>query len=307
MSKPARRSAELELRELLQRLLNLLDSGETKNASVESEIPKYPCVLLSLPREKWISSAQRAAQINRMNLPAAHQLDMTEFAMADVVAPEAIALMTSRYWGNTGVKLTVGFLEPIDVELRNRILSHMNAWTKYGNIEFTYSTTDPQVRITRESGGYKSYLGTDILSIDPNEPTMWLQGFSMETPDSEFYRVVRHETGHTLGFTHEHMRKEIVDLIDREQAIVLFMRTQGWTREEVIAQVLTPLSQSAITATVQADPNSIMCYALPASIMKNGQAVPGGKDIDAEDGQFASTIYPKTGSSSNSVSAKRFF
>jgi hypothetical protein len=30
------------------------------------------------------------------------------------------------------------------------------------------------------------------------------------TPDAEFYRVVRHETGHTLGFPHEHMRKEII-------------------------------------------------------------------------------------------------
>jgi hypothetical protein len=71
------------------------------------------------------------------------------------------------------------------------------------------------------------------------------------------------------------------------------MRTQGWTRTEVIAQVLTPIPNSALIATAQADPKSIMCYDLPGSIMKNGNAVPGGTDIDSLDEQFAGSIYPK--------------
>ena len=124
---------------------------------------------------------------------------------------------------------------------------------------------------------------------------MWLQGFSMSTEDSEFYRVVRHETGHTLGFPHEHTRQEIVANIDREKAIAYFMRTQGWSREEVIAQVLTPLEQSALIGTAHADPSSIMCYWLPGAIMKDGQDVPGGTDIDSQDGQFAGVIYPRRG------------
>ena len=169
----------------------------------------------------------------------------------------------------------------------------MNAWSQYGNVSFVRTTTDPQVRITRDSGGYASYLGTDILSIDPSAPTMFLQGFTMDMEDSEFYRVVRHETGHTLGFPHEHTRLEIVNQINREKAIALFMRTQGWSREQVIAQVLTPLEQSALMSA-PIDPNSIMCYALPGSIMNNGQPVPGGTDIDAEDGNFAGLIYPKS-------------
>ncbi len=39
----------------------------------------------------------------------------------------------------------------------------------------------------------------------------------MQTPESEYHRVVRHETGHTLGFPHEHMRKELVEKIDRRR------------------------------------------------------------------------------------------
>jgi hypothetical protein len=240
-------------------------------------------------------AAERAAQINPANRPSTSAFAISALsAQADISPPEAIALLTSKYWGSSGVHLTVGFLEPIQQDLRDRILSHMNAWSEHANVEFTYSRTDPQVRITRSSGGYKSYVGTDVLHIDPGQPTMWLQDFNMNTADSEFFRVVRHETGHTLGFPHEHMRKEIVDKIDREKAIVLFMRTQGWSREMVIAQVLTPLDQAAITATAHADPTSIMCYALPGSIMKDGRAIPGGTDIDAEDGTFASVMYPKS-------------
>ena len=117
----------------------------------------------------------------------------------------------------------------------------------------------------------------------------------MSTADSKFHRVVRHETGHTLGFPHEHTRSEIVNRIDREKALAYFMATQGWSRDQVIAQVLTPLDNSALIATADADPQSIMCYWLPASIMTNGVAVTGGTDIDALDAQFAASVYPRFG------------
>jgi hypothetical protein len=122
---------------------------------------------------------------------------------------------------------------------------------------------------------------------------MNLDSFSINTPDSEFYRVIRHETGHTLGFPHEHMRQEIVNRIDRDKAIAYFMTTQGWSKEQVIAQVLTPLDKSALITSGLPDKHSIMCYWLPASIMNDSIAVDGGTDIDAQDGQFAASLYPK--------------
>jgi hypothetical protein len=60
----------------------------------------------------------------------------------------------------------------------------------------------------------------------------------------------------------------------------------------VVAQVLTPLDKSALVETEHADSHSVMCYSLPASIMKDNVAVEGGVDIDALDAQFASTVYP---------------
>jgi hypothetical protein len=121
-----------------------------------------------------------------------------------------------------------------------------------------------QVRIARQdaaNGGYWSFLGTDILSIEEDQPTMNLEGFTMETGESEFHRVVRHEMGHTMGFPHEHMRQELVDKIDPEKAIEFFMETQGWSPKEVV----TPIEKSSLLGTPNADPNSIMCYQIPGS------------------------------------------
>ena len=209
--------------------------------------------------------------------------------------PEAIAVLTTKYWGAGGVRLTVGFLDDPPADLRARIIVHMNAWNKSSNIQFVESRTNPKVRVARKQGdGYWSYLGTDILSIPPGEPTMNLNSFSMSTPDSEFHRVIRHEAGHTLGFPHEHMRRELVNMIDREKAIEFFMRTQGWTREEVIHQVLTPIEEATILGTAHADPDSIMCYQIPGSITVNGEPIAGGLDIDTSDFEFVGSIYPKT-------------
>jgi Hemopexin/Astacin (Peptidase family M12A) len=256
------------------------------------------CTIKSLPQDQWISAAKQAIEANPVNAPAVQALRAT--TLSDVLTPQHIAVLTAKYWGSKGVKLTVGFMDNPAADLRARILFHMNSWGQWSNVQFLETTVDPQVRIARNAGdGYWSYLGTDVLSIKAEQPTMNLDSFTMNTPDSEFFRVVRHETGHTLGFPHEHMRAEIVNRIDPAKAIVYFGQTQGWSPQMVTAQVLTPLDQSVLLATPQADTHSIMCYWLPASIMKDGVAVVGGTDIDAQDAQFAAQIYPRSVSPSS--------
>jgi hypothetical protein len=122
---------------------------------------------------------------------------------------------------------------------------------------------------------------------------MNLESFTMNTLDSEFYRVVRHETGHTLGFPHEHMRSAIIERLDREKAIASFMRTQGWSRQEVIDQVLTPLEESSLLGTPVADQTSIMCYQIDGSLTVDGMPIEGGMDINELDYSFAASLYPK--------------
>ncbi|MEO8601918.1 MAG: hemopexin repeat-containing protein [bacterium] len=247
------------------------------------------CSIKSLPDSAVEEATHKAIEVNPANAPPP-QLN----ALAGgVLPPQKLVAMTKKYWGAKGVRLRVGFLDNPAADLRARILSHMNAWGSYSNVQFIASSVDPQVRITRTAGGgHWSYLGTDVLSIAAGDATMNLDGFTMSTADSEFYRVVRHETGHTLGFPHEHMRQEIVARIDKEKAIKYFATQFGWSKQDTIEQVLTPLANSALLAIAQPDIYSIMCYVLPASIMKDGVAVTGGTDIDAQDAAFVAQIYP---------------
>ena len=251
------------------------------------------CTPKALPVRLFEKAAEVAAKINPVNSPV-----FAPFAQPgagfQVMGPARIAVLTSKYWGAKPRKLTVSFMETTPADLRTRIISHMNAWTKTGSISFVWTSGTGQIRISRGGGGYYSYLGTDVLLIPKNRQTMNLQGFTMNTPESEYKRVVRHETGHTLGCPHEHMRKALVARIDPQKAYAYFLRTQGWDKATVDAQVLTSLNEISLMAT-QPDQTSIMCYQLPGSITRDGKPITGGTDINATDYAFIGKIYPKVG------------
>ncbi|TGE18899.1 M12 family metallopeptidase [Hymenobacter elongatus] len=272
------------------------DSGADENGPVA-----VGCSVKQLPQRLWQVAADTASTINPVNAPVAAA--MAELALL-VSDPLSLTLLTSKYWGPTPRRLTVSFMERQPVALRTRILSHMNAWTKTSCVSFVETATNGHIRISTGPGGYWSYLGTDVLQIPKSRPTMNLQRFSMNTSEAEFRRVVRHETGHTLGFPHEHMRKELVARIDRQKAYEYFMRTQGWDPRTVDQQVLTPLNDATIMGTPP-DQTSIMCYPLPGSITRDGQPILGGPDINATDYAFAGRVYPKPGRGS-SLSAMSF-
>jgi hypothetical protein len=252
----------------------------------EGDVPG--CSIRTLPDRLQVDAAGVAGAVNPVNLPPS--LTLSGGALPD--SPMSLTVLVSKYFGPAPRTLTVSFLETTPADLRTRIIAHMNAWTNCCGVSFRYTTGTGQVRISRAFAGYWSYLGTDILLIPPNQPTMNLQGFSMATRESEYKRVVRHETGHTLGFPHEHMRKELVDRIDPAKAYPYFLANQGWDKAQVDQQVLRPLDQASILGT-PADQTSIMCYQLPAQIMKDGKPIVGGIDINATDCAFSGSIYPK--------------
>jgi hypothetical protein len=254
------------------------------------------CRPKSLPLDKLEAAAQRAIEINPDNEKARRDVRRTPSGRRG--GPRRIVVLVGRRWPAAGVRLSVSFMDSPSQALRSRILSHMNAWGKTANVLFTETQGRGEVRIARlespeEMAGYWSYIGTEILEIPEHEPTLNLEGFTTRTSEAEFRRVVRHEAGHTLGFEHEHMRSDLVKRIDRAKAIAYFDRTEGWTPKEVDEQVLTPLVKKSIMGTAESDPLSIMCYQLPGSIMKDGKAIKGGKDINPKDFAFVASLYPK--------------
>lgn len=262
----------------------------------ETSKDKLVCSPKSLPQRLLIKAAATASKINPAN---AVVVAGAQAAMGLVLDPLHIAVLTSKYWGQQPRRFTVSFMETTPADLRSRIVSHMNVWNKTSGMSFVETRSNGDVRISRGAGGYWSYLGTDILHIPKNKQTMNLEGFTMTTPESEYKRVVRHETGHSLGFPHEHMRKALVARIDPQKAYDFFLRTYGWDKTTVDQQVLTSLDEKSLMSTAP-DQTSIMCYQLPGSITRDGKPILGGLDINATDYAFAARIYPRAGLSRSS-------
>lgn len=282
------------LREALLKISDIIGTAVRKTDGNGYEHPDLAnqgvCTPKSLPKHLQVRAAKTATDTNPMNAPV-FGFTPTDDALAALVSdPLRIAVLTSKYWGTARRRLTVSFLETTPADLRSRILSHMNAWSC--GIQFVETSGTGQVRISRGAGGYWSYLGTDIQHIAPHRQTMNLEGFTMNTQPSEFNRVIRHEAGHTLGFPHEHMRREIIARIDRQKAYDYFRRTYGWSQTMVDQQVLTPLDERSIFGT-PTDQTSIMCYQLPGLITTDGRPILGGMDINATDLAFAQRIYPR--------------
>ena len=259
-------------------------------------MPPIVCRPRTLPASLMGEAARRSIEVNPANAVQHRSMVLTPTGRRG--GPRRLAVSVGHRWPVTGVKLSVKFIDNPPADLRARLLLHMNEWGKTANVLFKETRGTGQVRVARfdsppDMSGYWSWLGTEILAIPENEPTMNLEGFTMNVSESEFRRVVRHEAGHTLGFEHEHMRADLVKKIDRAKAVAFFDLNQGWTPEEVAAQVLTPLDARSIMGTTEADPTSIMCYQIPGDITKDGKPIVGGKDINAKDFAFAASIYPK--------------
>jgi hypothetical protein len=265
---------------------------------VKAKTEKYvPCSVKEFTGKKLLTAAAMCREVNPTNAPRIDLIgsnEETKGLMASPISPQALAVLTTAYWGAEGVKLGVSFTDNPTPGLRNKLLAHMNAWGEFCNVSFSWSQSGGQVRIGRGPGGYWSYLGVQILSVPQGQQTMNLQGFTERTGEAEFTRVVRHETGHTLGFPHEHLRAELVARLDPAKTLAYFRRTQGWDDRTIRSNVLEPLDEhNDIMGSLKTDDQSLMCYPLPGSITRDGRPIPGGNDFSAVDREFAVKLYPK--------------
>lgn len=93
---------------------------------------KVGCILKSVPKRLIVKAAETAMTINPVNAPV---FGPVAAVAADLVMdPQRIAVLTGKYWGPTPRRLTVSFMESTPADLRTRIISHLNAWTRTGCI-----------------------------------------------------------------------------------------------------------------------------------------------------------------------------
>lgn len=237
---------------------------------------------MSLPDEHLIPSMRTAIDVYPGNA-------LPTFALT-ILPPQEVAVLTSNWWGPKPRTLSVQFLDNPTPTFRRMFLEAANSWDCC--ITFAETVGQGEVRLSRNARGYWSYLGTDILHVPPGRATINLQGFTENTRSSEWARVPAHEVGHTLGMPHEHLRRAFVERIDRQKAYSYFLRTQGWGKDLVDVNVLTPLEEVALLRPTPPDQMSIMTYSLPAEIMVDGVGIVGGVGLTATDLAYVDDIYP---------------
>ncbi|KAJ8073591.1 hypothetical protein PM082_011869 [Marasmius tenuissimus] len=227
-----------------------------------------------------------------------------------------LALRNKTKWPGNGVRLRVAFIDnpPPCPALQREIVMLMNLWSKFCNARFTLlHSGDPstdciaaEVRISlsgevlgKREGGIWSYVGTRVIEVtDRRRPTLMLEGLDRTGVLSKeaIRTAILHETGHILGFVHEHCRPGLNERIDKKKAYAHYWRHQKWTESEVDNNVLTRLEDTeAYTLSDKEDSNSIMCYRIDESILTDGMKDPeirGGDTFSWPDQKFAGLFYP---------------
>lgn len=159
------------------------------------------CIDRILPIEQMLESSKAAIAENPDNAPALPRGIQLPGVMID--SPVALAALTGKLW-KPGRTLRVTFMDG-EPGVHQRVEQFAHEWSRYANIKFVFGS-DPasEVRISFLQPGSWSYIGTDVLTIPRNQPTMNFGWLKSSTPNDEYSRVVIHEFGHAIGCIHEH-------------------------------------------------------------------------------------------------------
>lgn len=160
-------------------------------------------------------------------------------------------------------------------------------------IAFKFVNSGPsELRIAfNVDSGHWSYVGLDCRGIPQQYQTMNI-GLTERDSTSEWNRVVWHEVLHALGFNHEHQHPRIQIPWNKPAVYRFYGETQGWSRAEIDAQVLTRSRATNIFGS-EPDKDSIMMYPIPAELLTNPKfAVGWNSKFSRRDLEIIPRVYP---------------
>ena len=207
----------------------------------------------------------------------------------DAQAPARAVLDQMKVWGD-GVTLAVCFAKPDPVDARKRIMDDAKEWEKWANLHFDFGNPDDprmcdpkqtyDITIGFKGDGSYSYTGIDSKGKMPSMNLQYLndEKARVSQDDREVRRIVLHEFGHAIGLEHEHQSPaaHCGDEIDWPAAEKFYHDRLGWSPETVhenLETMAVPIRAAKDALQISGyDKQSIMQYALPAEIFKEGRA-----------------------------------
>ncbi len=212
--------------------------------------------------------------------------------MADSRDQTRLALLHGKKW-RSGRTLNVHFLNGSS-HVQEKVKHFASIWQLFANIKFNFNAgPTAEIRISFNSGGSYSYLGTDALSRPSNSETMNFGWFDTDTTDDEFSRTTIHEFGHALSCIHEHQNPSVSIPWDKPAVYRYYQRTQNppWSRAKVDNNIFQKYSTD-LTQYSQFDAKSIMCYSVPNSLTIGNYEIGSNSQLSDKDKSFINRAYP---------------
>lgn len=285
-----------------------------KKAPASQTEPLRVCIDRPRPTPVTLQRKFQAIKLNSVNFPASLNTHDQNLAKSFVENPNMVlsvtqkasiirmALLTETKWRN-GQTISVAFLDG-SAKQKEKTKKYARYWTEKtmgsilkgnANIKLRFvSGKKAMIRISfiADDGSW-SYLGTDCVSIPPDEPTMnfgWLRNNSSE---AEWERVVIHEFGHALGCIHEHQNPG-EGIVWNTDVVYEFYKGKPneWNKEEVDSNIFEHYASDQ-TQFTSIDKNSIMMYSFPPEFTLNGFSSPENLHLTATDIDFIQKQYPK--------------
>lgn len=187
-----------------------------------------------------------------------------------------------------GKTIKVRFLEGT-AEQKALFREAMAEWLKYANLGVNYvesGQADVRVAFAPQHQSW-SYVGTTALRVDPDRPTITL-GYPLSYSGARASYL--HEIGHALGLVHEFQNPQARGIWKREAVYAHFGRTAGWPRA-VVDQML--FSTQAYPGMRALDRRSVMGFAIPGELTRDGQAFIPGNGLSPSDRAYIAGLYPR--------------